>query len=196
MDFLLPGRPARLERWSGRHLHPGTVAGPDSRAHHDRHRRIVAVEPCGPPLADGPFERAAHAILRYQVFPPHIGEGVLRGPVQVGDTVGLRYHLLPGLDLFFASRVSCVFDDRGEFEWRRGFTYQTLCGHPEIGEETFAVTKNLQTGAVIVTLEAWSRLGLSWLQPLEFLARRFQLGAGRAALDFLELQAGSNAPGR
>lgn len=190
MQFLWFGAPANLESWARRPVHPQTLAGPDQRAYWDYHSRIIAVEPPGPPLPGSAFERAAEAILHYRVFPEWLGSGVLNRAVEVGDTVGLRYRLLPGVQLFFASRVSEVFDERNQERWVRGFTYQTLAGHPEIGAETFAVQKELATGAVIVSLHAWSRLGLGWLRPLEFLARRWQLQAGRAALDSLEQQAG------
>lgn len=159
-----------------------TLAGPTPHSNHDHHRRIVGVEPPGAALLDGPFARVAAAIRRYDVFPPGLGRGRLRRPVEVGDTVGLRYYLFPGLHIFFASRVSQVFQD----ELRSGFTYQTLQGHPEIGEETFAVSKDARTGAVTVSLTAWSELGLPFGAAVRPLARRWQLAAGRLALDHLE----------
>lgn len=193
MELLLPFARPDLARWERRSLHPRTLLGPTSRSYHDLHCRIVGVEPPGPALANGPFARAADAIINYRVFPPSLAHGVLRRPIQRDDVVGLRYRLLPGVDLFFASRVSEVFDVLAPASQRRGFTYQTLQGHPEAGEETFAVEKNLLTGAVTVSLKAWSELGLAWARPFEFWARRLQLGAGRAALDYLEQQANATS---
>jgi hypothetical protein len=194
VEILLPFFRHELSRWERRPLHPGTVLGPTAHSYYDLHRRIVAVEPPGPPLADGPFRRAATAIARYDVFPPTLGCGELRRPVQVNDVVGLRYHLLPGVDIFFASRVSEVIDDQSGDAWRSGFTYKTLAGHPEVGAETFLVEKNVHNGAVTVSLRAWSQLGYAWMRPLNFLARRWQTGAGRAALDHLEkISAGAGA---
>jgi len=70
--------------------------------------------------------------------------------------------------------------------WRAGFTYQTLEGHPELGEETFSVEKDEASGRVSVALRSWSRPG-AWLISLVYpYARRCQLRAGRAALDHLE----------
>lgn len=194
MEILPAFLPHQLSRWEQRPLHPGTVLGPTPHSYYDLHRRIVAVEPPGPPIADGPFRRAAAAIARYDVFPPTLGRGELRRDVQVNDVVGLRYHVLPGIDIFFASRVSEVIDEQTADAWSSGFTYQTLEGHPEVGAETFLVEKSLHNGAVTVSLRAWSHLGYAWLRPLEFLARRWQTAAGRAALDHLEkISAGAGA---
>lgn len=171
-----------LASWEGRPVAPATLAGPQRDSYHDRHRRIVAVEPPGAALPDGAFARAAEAIRSYHIFPPRLGRGVIRRPVQVGDVVGLRYYLVPGVHLFFASRVYEVFHD----DQRSGFSYETLSGHPEAGQETFAVTKDPVSGAVTVSLEAWSQLAPPWPRLLSPLTRPLQLGAGRAALDHLE----------
>jgi len=70
-----------------------------------RYERVVATEPPGPPVGSGPHRRVAAAILAYDIFPPSVGRGVIaRSPVEVGDTVGLRYRLAGGLEMFFASR--------------------------------------------------------------------------------------------
>jgi uncharacterized protein (UPF0548 family) len=187
MDILLWFMGENPSRWEVRPVARGTRAGPTAFSFHDAHRRIVAVEPPGPALADGPFQRAARAIRHYDIFPPDVGRGCRPQPVQVGDSVGLRYRLIAGLHLYFASRVTDVFDG----PQRSGFTYQTLQGHPENGEETFAVDKDPATGAVRVSLEAWSELALplaGWLRPL---ARWVQVSAGRRALDHLERRANS-----
>lgn len=151
--------------------------------------QIVGREVPGAPLAAGPFRHAAHAILRYDVFPKRLLTPVLeRTPLQVGDTVGARYHLLPGFDLFFASRVIDVFDTLDETRGvhRAGFTYRTLSGHPEFGEETFSATKELASGDVSVELRAWSRPG-NWATRLAWRwARRIQVRASNAALEHLQ----------
>ena len=182
MDIVAWFTMENLTRWQGRSIAPATLAGPTPDCHHDVHRRIVAVEPPGPPLINGPFQRAARAIAHYEVFPPTLAWGPMARPVQLGDTVGLRYRLVPGVHIFFACRVCHVFDT-GQ---RCGFTYQTLEGHPETGEETFAVEKNEITGAVVVSLVSWSRLAIPLAGLVRPLARRLQLAAGRAALDHLE----------
>jgi uncharacterized protein (UPF0548 family) len=92
---------------------------------------------------------------------------------------------LPGIDLLFGARVIATFDKQAAGNWRTGFTYQTLQGHPELGEETFQVEKDLASGRVTVSLRSWSRFGL-WLTRLAYpYTRRVQVRAGHAALDHL-----------
>ena len=67
-----------------------------------------------------------------------------------------------------------------------GFKYRTLAGHPECGEETFVVEKDLATGNVTAALRSWSRPG-TWIATLMYpVVRHLQLWAGRAALDHLQ----------
>ncbi len=190
---LLPfGRSPALSYWLARDFSNEVLAGPRPTDDRDRHTAIVAKEPPGDPLPDGPFRRVATAIGEYRIFPTTIGDRVLeRSPVQVGDTVGLSYRLLPGLRMFIASRVIDVFDERTATGWKAGFTYRTLAGHPELGEETFAVEKNRDSGNVTASLTAWSRPG-HWLTRIGYwYARRTQRRAGRAALvNFAEIALG------
>ena len=85
--FLPWFAPEDLGSWEDRGLSAATAAGPQSYSFHDFHRRIVAVEPPGLPLAKGPFRTIAEAIHRYDIFPQSLGRGVLRRPVQIGDVV-------------------------------------------------------------------------------------------------------------
>jgi uncharacterized protein (UPF0548 family) len=181
------GQRPRLEDWESRSIAQSVAAGPGSADARDVHERIVAQENPGPPEPDGPFEQLAPAVRGFRVFPDSLLERVCRRePVEPGDTVGGCYHLLPEVDLMFAARVTAVFDEKVGTTWRAGFTYQTLEGHPELGEETFSVEKNEVTGHVSVSLRSWSRPG-AWLVSLVYpYARRCQLRAGRAALDHLE----------
>lgn len=186
MDLLFLGARARLDRWRGRPDMAGPGQGPGPRDTRHEHAREAGQEPPGPPVPDGPHARAAAAVLRYDVFPAHIGEGVVaRAPLQVGDVVGLRYHFVPGLDLFFASRVTAVFDEVRDGVHHTGFTYRTLAGHPEIGEETFSTEKDLATGRVLVALRAWSREGSLLARLFRPLARTLQVRAGKAGADRL-----------
>ena len=186
MQICLPGTRPNLNRWEQRSIDPASAGPPLPRAFFDRHLRIVAVEPPGPPVPGGPFERATRAVMSYDAFPPHIGEGILRNrPVEIGDTVGMLYNFLPGMKLFFASRVVEIIDLRSAPLWRAGFIYQTIRWHPELGAETFCAEKDTTTGEVRVYLQAWSRPAW-WALPFLPMARWLQLGAGRAALDHLE----------
>jgi uncharacterized protein (UPF0548 family) len=186
MDFLLPGQRERLDRWSSRRFSRGSESGPTPRDLRLNFERHVGSEQPGPPLADGPHARVAGAILCYRVFPQSIVRGVLaRSPVEPGDTVGISYQLFGGLRLFFACRVVATQDaDDGQI-WRTGFTYRTLAGHPELGEESFLVEKDLVAGTVRVALRSWSRAG-TWLarigSPVMRLAQR---RASEGALDCL-----------
>jgi uncharacterized protein (UPF0548 family) len=186
------GQRPDLKEWESRRIAPEVTAGPQPGDNRDVHERVVTQEHPGPPEPDGVYYALAKAIRAYRIFPETMVEPVIaREPVEMGDTVGACYHLLSGLDLFFASRVTSVFNDRAGDTWRAGFTYQTLVGHPELGEESFSVEKDDATGRITVALRSWSRPG-AWLTWLTYpLARRYQLRAGHAALDRLEALAKS-----
>jgi uncharacterized protein (UPF0548 family) len=110
---------------------------------------------------------------------------VLRRPVRPGDTFGIRYRFLPGVELFYGGRVTAVFDGPDAAGWRAGWTFHTLAGHPLTGEETFSVEKDAE-GVVRVTLRSWSRPA-GWLtRAVAPYVRRVQLRACRGALDHLE----------
>jgi hypothetical protein len=187
MDWLWIGTEAELASWERRGFSADADKGPRLADNQDNHERVVGYEVAGVPEPNGGARHLADAILRFDIFPPSLLTSVLRRtPVEVGDTVGLRYHFAPGLDLFFAARVIDRYENVANDQWRCGFAYRTLEGHPECGEETFVVEKNLATGKITVALRSWSRPGL-WLARLAYpVTRRLQLRAGRAALDHLE----------
>ncbi len=179
MDILLFGAP-RLERWDRRAFHPMHA---DPRDRHDAYERDLAPEPPGEP---GPrFRRVAAAIRRYQIFPPGLVEGVLRRPVEVDDTVGIHYRGLRLVRLFFAARVIATFDEAEAGWWRAGFRYRTLVGHPELGEETFVIEKELATGRMRVALRSWSRPGTRIARMFAPVVRRLQVHASERAVDHL-----------
>lgn len=197
MQILLPWQAHDLARWQARPL--PELRAPDW-AFRDHMSVTLAQEPPGPPLPQGPFERVERSIFGYRIFGPGIGLPVLAcEPLQLGDTVGLRYRFLPGLDLFFASRVIELFHRQGEPQLRSGFVYRTLPQHPETGEETFEVSKDLVTGEVRLTIHAWSHPGM-WLAWLILpLGRAIQHRAARHARSFLSQVAnpsGSTQPPR
>jgi uncharacterized protein (UPF0548 family) len=194
MDIVAGRAHADLARWEGRPFWPGIAGGPRRGDARDCLRRDVAVEPAGSPVAGGPFERVAAAILRYEVFPRALVEGVLRrAPVEPGDTVGIRYKGFRVAHLFFAARVVDRFRSEAGGVLREGFTYRTLVGHPELGEETFCAEKVLATGQVAVELRSWSRPGTRLARLAAPVVRRVQIAAGRAALDHLAAIARSPA---
>jgi hypothetical protein len=187
MQFLLPGMEPDLDRWRHRAIHPLAPRENVPSPNHDLMELTLAQEPPGEPLEDGPFSRVSDSILRYDVFGPRIGDPYRDCDVlEPGVTVGLRYRFLPFLNLFFASRVVMVFDrEEVEHGWRSGFSYQTLVGHPELGEEIFEVTK-LREGPVVFRMEAWSRPNLWFVKLFTPWARWIQKRAARCAGEHLQ----------
>ncbi len=191
MRWIARGSPApALDEWRCRPDNTGSGWREGDRR--DRFERVVASEPAGAPAVAGPFARVAAAILDYRVFPSHLIEGVLeRRPVEVGDVVGVRCHFLPWVDVFFAARVIERIATLNGPLWRTGFTYRTLEGHPECGEETFVVEKDELTGQVVAALRSWSRPGLWYTRLGAPFTRWYQVRANELALDHLtEVAAG------
>lgn len=187
MLFLVSGADAPLAAWASRPFAPGSERGPGSGDRRDSYERVVGHEVPGSPEPDGLHRRAAAAILGYDIFPARVGRRVItRDPVEVGDTLGLRFRIGAGVEMFFASRVVAKFDEQRGESWHTGFTYRTLAGHPVLGEETFSVEKNLASGEVRVALRSWSRHGLLILKLGSPAARFAQRRSSRAALDHLE----------
>jgi uncharacterized protein (UPF0548 family) len=184
--WRLFGQRPNLEPWEKQPFAPGVEAGPGTGDRRDAYEREVSVEQPGAPEPDGPYRRALDAILAFRVFPPRMVTPVLRRqPLDVGDTVGVCFHFVPGLDLFFGARVVRRFDELVDGSWRAGFTYRTLVGHPEFGEETFSVQKDPATGRVVVALRSWSRPGTFLARVMDPLTRRWQVKVSHAAADNL-----------
>jgi uncharacterized protein (UPF0548 family) len=185
VDILFVGTP-RLERWEARPFH---AMARTPRDREDVYERELPPEAPGPP---GERFRRVHAAIRaYAIFPPSLVAGVTRRPIELGDVVGIHYRGFRLVRLFFAARVVEVFDGPGGAEgapagwWRAGFRYRTLLGHPELGEETFAVEKELATGRVRVALRSWSRPGTCLARTFAPIVRRAQVHASHAALAHL-----------
>ncbi|MCV7028511.1 DUF1990 family protein [Mycobacterium sherrisii] len=100
------------------------------------------------------FERAADAVMRWGM---QRGAGLrvqASSEVAAVDTVVLvRLGLLPA-----PCRVVYVIDEPD----LRGFGYGTLPGHPESGEERFAVRIDADTCAVFAEVSAFSRPATWW----------------------------------
>jgi len=113
------------------------------------------------------FEEAATAVMRW---------GMLRGAgVRVEATTevaAVGSEVLVGLGPLRAPcRVVYVVDEPD----RRGFAYGTLPGHPETGEELFAVRYDPASEAVYAEVTAFSRHGTWWSRlagPVTSLAQR------------------------
>lgn len=179
MEILVPllGDVPAAGIWESRGF-SRAVPATDSRAAVDTYERRLSREG---------FLAVAAAIMRYEAFPPTEMRGLVpRSPVEAGDTLRARCRFLPGVDVVFAARVVEVFDATRDGVQSIGFSYRTLAGHPIHGEETFAVTKSLATGEVLVRISARSRAG-NWLSSLiRPIVRRRQRRAGAAAMAHLE----------
>lgn len=191
MEFIFPWSQPDLSKWEERKIHPEAPKEIIRNPNHDVTEATLALEPEGLPIQGGPFEKVSRSILGYQIFGPKIGKTVTHTQkVEVGDTIGLNYKFLPGLRLFFASRVVEVFEnEQTERGVRSGFVYQTLEKHPELGEEIFQVTK-LPSGEVVLHIEAWSRPNLWFVKLFAPWGRRIQKYAARCAVEYLTHVAG------
>ena len=139
----------------------GATAGPLPDGYH--HVRKSAVIGHGRPR----FEQAAARVMRW---------GMLRGAgVRVdasSEVAAVGSEVLVGLGPLHAPcRVVYVVDDTD----RRGFAYGTLPGHPESGEELFAVRYDPATDQVNADVVAFSRHATWWSRlgsPVTSLAQR------------------------
>lgn len=113
------------------------------------------------------FEEAAAKVMRW---------GMLRGAgVRVeasSEVAAVGSEVLVGLGPLRAPcRVVFVIDEAD----RRGFAYGTLPGHPETGEELFAVRYDPTSDEVYAEVVAFSRHGTWWSKlgsPVTSLAQR------------------------
>jgi uncharacterized protein (UPF0548 family) len=117
------------------------------------------------------FEVACQQVLSGEFFPPAMIElHLAQATAAAGDTVAVVYRcpLLP-LWLTLPTRITHCFDEivslpTGE-RHRCGFTYGTLPGHRECGEERFEVEWDAATDGVTFSIVAVSRPAtrLAWL---------------------------------
>ncbi|MDT5350177.1 MAG: hypothetical protein QOH91_3464 [Mycobacterium sp.] len=104
---------------------------------------------------DQRFEQAADAVMHWGM---QRGAGLrVQASSEVVAVSAIVVVKMLGL-LRAPCRVVYVIDEPDE----RGFAYGTLPGHPESGEERFAVRRDPNTSAVFAEVSAFSRPG-SWL---------------------------------
>jgi uncharacterized protein (UPF0548 family) len=104
---------------------------------------------------DQRFEQAADAVMHWGMQ-RGAGLGVRASSEVVGVSAIVVVKML-GL-LRAPCRVVYVIDEPDV----RGFAYGTLPGHPESGEERFAVRRDPNTSAVFAEVSAFSRPGTWW----------------------------------
>lgn len=118
------------------------------------------------------FEAAANAILDWAM---HRGVGIRvesSTPTAQDGTVFFGRLGLGPASFIVPCRVVYTIDEPN----RRGFAYGTLAGHPECGEELFAVEYRPEDESVHVTIAAFSRPG-RWFtrisRPVSHTVQRF-----------------------
>ena len=180
MRLVVPLRPRSIERA----LAVARAASPtfDDAAHEDEgtsrsaHDRVEGV--VGHGVQDFAAARtglstwAAHAAPGLRVFPPS-------APLADGATCLVTFGT-PLLALVAPCRVTRVLDEERRF----GFTYATLPGHPEEGEESFVCALE-DGGDVRFTIEARSRPGSALVRAAAPINRRVQRHMAGAYLDAL-----------
>ncbi|WP_280830295.1 DUF1990 domain-containing protein [Mycolicibacterium frederiksbergense] len=100
------------------------------------------------------FERAGESVLRWGM---QRGAGLRVQATTEAAAVGTELLVRIG-PIQAPCRVVYVLDEPD----RRGFAYGTLTGHPESGEELFAVRYDPATEAVYAEVSAFSRPGTWW----------------------------------
>ena len=133
----------------------------DSSWRHDSYVTTVGKESPGPPEDGGLFMTAKKIITEYRFPDPRrvTGEFDPAAPLD-GRNMLLNVQFL-GVHVQFAVRVVEVIDrevqHEGEncLEW--GYAYRTLDGHWEVGQMTFLLRKNLESGEVLFLIKAYSR---------------------------------------
>jgi len=101
-------------------------------------------------------------LFDYQIFPPNIMTymtqwGMEKRKMQIGDTI-LQQALIPPTKHFsqkiiFGVRINKIINE----EDRKGFSYETIEGHVEKGESTFAVEQNAR--GLIFKIQTFSEPG-------------------------------------
>ena len=130
---------------------------------HDSYVTTVGMESPGPPEDGGLFMTAKQIVLEYRFPDPRRVTGQFDPAVPLDGRNMLLKAKFPGVHVQFAVRVVDVIDtetqrDDGTFkEW--GYAYRTLDGHWEVGQMTFLLRKNCDSGKVRFLINAYSRTG-------------------------------------
>lgn len=118
----------------------------------DRHRTVIGRGAVG-------FERAKAAIRRWEMF--RVGWAEIypeSAPIEPGMTVAVLARTF-GAWTLNPARVIEVIDEPDGPVARYGFTYGSLAGHSETGEERFQVDWDRATDEVAFTMASLSRPG-------------------------------------
>ncbi|MHB2019165.1 MAG: DUF1990 family protein [Candidatus Xenobia bacterium] len=146
----------------------------------------VGREKPGDPMPNGPFEKIAQAIVAADLYPRTVAQTVVdRRPVREGDTIGILYRVLPGINVYYGIRITQCFSENSGGLSKRGIRFQTLEGHPEVAEGYFSVEKDYKSGQVKILLGTWSQPGGALAKVLYPIARMFQGETSKASLRHL-----------
>jgi uncharacterized protein (UPF0548 family) len=127
----------------------------------DDYCQPLPIEPPGPPLAGGTWERARRLMLDYEFADPAIIRAVYYPdrPLEQRDML-LEGRFL-GLRFYFGCRVGGVNDETRTIDRRQvrvwGWNYRTLQGHLEMGQMDYEVWKWLDSGEVEFRIHAVSK---------------------------------------
>jgi uncharacterized protein (UPF0548 family) len=127
----------------------------------DDYCQPLPIEPPGPPLAGGTWERARRLMLDYEFADPAIIRAVYYPdrPLEQRDML-LEGRFL-GLRFYFGCRVGGVNDETRIIDRRAvrvwGWNYRTLQGHLEMGQMDYEVWKWLDSGEVEFRIHAVSK---------------------------------------
>jgi uncharacterized protein (UPF0548 family) len=153
----------------------------------DSYRTDLPPEPPGAPVAGGSFALARSVVERYGFVDPGLIRGYYDPEAPLLGRVMLLKVKVFGLFRFeFGVRINRVIDEERADEYVWGYAYQTLEGHFEMGEITFEVAKQKESGRVIFRIDAYSKLGtirnLVYRVGARLFARRLQLRYAEYAL--------------
>jgi uncharacterized protein (UPF0548 family) len=136
---------------------------------------VIAREPPGEPVPDGPFRRAEVAVANYHFSDPEIVVGHFQADSRLLGRRMLLEMKVWRLRYLGGVAVGAVRFEEQDGSHTFGFRYDTLEGHIERGSEWFLLTKQLDSGEITFRIEAawlpgdfpnwWSRLGFRWLGP-------------------------------
>lgn len=139
-----------------------------------RSQAVIAREPPGHPVEDGPFQRAEIAIANYQFSDPDIVVGHFAAESRLlGRRMLLEMKAVGVLHYLAGVVVGAVRNEEQDGCHTFGFRYDTLEGHIERGSEWFVLSKDLGSGEIRFRISAawlpgqfpnwWSRVGFRCL---------------------------------
>ncbi len=156
----------------------------------DQYEADLPAEPPGEPLEVGPFKAATEVLREYRFPPPDLITGIFLPDEPLEKRVMLLRARFLIFTFYFGVKITGVTDELRDTKdgkmrvW--GYRYATLEGHFESGQIEFLIAKNLQTGAVKFTIDAFSKTGLiqNPLYRLGFhlFGRRLQVHFARQSL--------------